>query len=264
MVTEKATRAPEQTTHVPGTPVDLDRLVAIKTLLAAEDDEAAQSLARFKGEAQALARLNHPNIVPIFEYDDRTEGFPFMVMEFVDGGTLRQKMDDDGMQAAKAVEYVRQILDGLSASHAIGVIHRDIKPSNILVTLHDGVPVPKVIDFGIAKATSQLRLTDRTLFTAFAQFIGTPAYMSPEQAEGGAVDTRSDLYSLGATLYHLLAGQPPFGGTTSLAVALAHVRDRHRPLPEVRGDLPERRHAPSLFGRIDADRYRIGPRNTCW
>ena len=133
-------------------------------------------------------------------------------MELVRGVKITEYCDQNNLATDERLDLFIQVCQAIQHAHQKGIIHRDIKPSNILVTLHDGVPVPKVIDFGIAKATDDQRLTDKTLFTAFEQFIGTPAYMSPEQAEmsGLDIDTRSDIYCLGVLLYELLTGKTPF------------------------------------------------------
>ena len=145
-------------------------------------------------------------------------GRPYFVMELVRGIQITDYCDQNNLSTEERLELFIQVCQAIQHAHQKGIIHRDIKPSNILVTLHDGVPVPKVIDFGIAKATGQ-RLTDKTLFTAFEQFIGTPAYMSPEQAEmsGLDIDTRSDIYCLGVLLYELLTGRTPFDAKELLA-----------------------------------------------
>ena len=145
-----------------------------------------------------------------------------------------------------------QVCQAIQHAHQKGIIHRDIKPSNILVTLHDGVPVPKVIDFGIAKATTDQRLTDKTLFTAFEQFIGTPAYMSPEQAEmsGLDIDTRSDIYSLGVLLYELLTGKTPFDAKELLASGLDAMRRTIREKEPVR---PRTQLQHAARGGVDDD-----------
>ena len=155
--------------------------------------------------------MDHPNIAKVLDAGATETGRPYFVMELVRGIKITDYCDQNHLPPRERLELFIQVCHAIQHAHQKGIIHRDIKPSNILVTLHDGVPVPKVIDFGIAKAT-QGRLTDQTLYTAFEQFIGTPAYMSPEQAEmsGLDIDTRSDIYSLGVLLYELLTGKTPF------------------------------------------------------
>jgi serine/threonine protein kinase len=185
------------------------REVALKIIKAGMDTR--EVIARFEAERQALALMEHPHIAKVFDAGATATGRPFFVMELVRGVPLTTYCDAQRLPTAARLELFIKVCHAVQHAHQKGVIHRDLKPSNILVTSHDGVPVPKVIDFGIAKATSA-RLTDRTLFTAFTQFIGTPAYMSPEQAEfsGLDLDTRSDIYSLGVLLYELLTGCTPF------------------------------------------------------
>ncbi len=199
------------------------RRVALKVIKLGMDTKAV--VARFEAERQALAMMDHPNIAKVLDAGSTDSGRPFFVMELVRGIPVTKYCDENGLETAKRLELFTQICHAIQHAHQKGIIHRDIKPSNVLVTLHDGLPVPKVIDFGIAKAT-QGRLTDRTLFTAFEQFIGTPAYMSPEQAEmsGLDVDTRSDIYSLGVLLYELLTGRPPFDPKTFATAGLDEVR----------------------------------------
>ncbi len=155
--------------------------------------------------------MDHPNIASVFDGGATETGRPYFVMELVQGVPITEFCDKNKLSAKERLELFIKVCRAIQHAHQKGIIHRDIKPSNVLVTLHDGVPVPKVIDFGIAKATNQ-RLTEKTLFTNFAQFIGTPAYMSPEQAEMTSldVDTRTDVYSLGVLLYELLTGTTPF------------------------------------------------------
>lgn len=205
---------------------DLDRSVAIKTLLPAEDAEGEEHLRRFKSEAQALARLAHQNIVRIYDYDDRTEDYPFIVMEFVEGGSLRQVLDPEHpMPPARAVELVRQVLAGLAATHRIGVIHRDIKPGNILMRGDQAL----IADFGIA------RIADKRS-TMVGTVIGTAHYMAPEQLLGGDIDHRADIWSTGVLLYQALTGRQPFDGANALTIMDAIRNTNPRPPSDVNPD----------------------------
>jgi len=199
------------------------RRVALKIIKLGMDTKAV--IARFEAERQALALMDHPNIARILDAGATDTGRPFFVMELVRGVPITQYCDENNLPTPARLALFTQVCHAIQHAHQKGIIHRDLKPSNILVTLHDGVPVPKVIDFGIAKAT-QGRLTDQTLFTAFEQFLGTPAYMSPEQAEmsGLDIDTRSDIYSLGVLLYELLTGRPPFDPKSLLQAGLDEIR----------------------------------------
>ena len=185
------------------------RRVALKIIKLGMDSR--QIVARFEAERQALAMMDHANIAKIFDADVTDTGRPYFVMELVRGIKITEYCDQNQLPTRERLRLFILVCQAIQHAHQKGIIHRDIKPSNILVTLHDGVPVPKVIDFGIAKATQQ-ELTDKTVFTQFQQFIGTPAYISPEQAEmsGLDIDTRADIYSLGVLLYELLVGQTPF------------------------------------------------------
>jgi serine/threonine protein kinase/WD40 repeat protein len=185
------------------------RRVALKIVKPGMDSR--QIVTRFEAERQALAMMEHANIAKIFDAGMTDNGRPFFVMELVRGIKITEYCDQKQLPTGERLSLFILVCHAIQHAHQKGIIHRDIKPSNILVTLHDGVPVPKVIDFGIAKATQQ-ELTDKTVFTQFQQFIGTPAYISPEQAEmsGLDIDTRADIYSLGVLLYELLVGQTPF------------------------------------------------------
>jgi WD40 repeat protein/serine/threonine protein kinase len=200
------------------------RRVALKVIKPGMDTR--QVIARFEAERQALAIMDHPNIAKVFDAGATDAGRPYFVMELVRGIRITDYCDQHQLAVPERLGLFIQVCQAIQHAHQKGIIHRDLKPSNILVTLHDGVPVPKVIDFGIAKATTGQRLTDKTLFTAFEQFIGTPAYMSPEQAEisGLDIDTRSDIYSLGVLLYELLTGSTPFGPKDLAASGLDALR----------------------------------------
>jgi serine/threonine protein kinase/tetratricopeptide (TPR) repeat protein len=182
-------------------------------------------IARFEAERQALALMDHPNIAKVLEAGATETGRPYFVMELVRGIKITDFCDQNKLPIQGRLQLFIQVCQAIQHAHQKGIIHRDIKPSNILVTLRDGVAMPNVIDFGIAKATQE-RLTDKTLFTAFQQFIGTPAYMSPEQAEMSelGIDTRSDIYSLGVLLYELLVGRTPFDSTTLMQSGLDEIR----------------------------------------
>jgi serine/threonine protein kinase len=185
------------------------RKVALKVLKPGMDTR--QVIARFEAERQALALMDHPNIAKVLEAGETPAGRPYFVMELVRGVSVIDYCDRHRLTTRQRLEIFVSICQAIQHAHLKGIIHRDIKPSNVLVTSHDGVPVVKVIDFGIAKALGQ-QLTDKTVCTGFAQLVGTPMYMSPEQAElsGLDIDTRSDIYSLGMLLYELLTGLTPF------------------------------------------------------
>lgn len=199
------------------------RRVALKIIKLGMDTRSV--IARFEAERQALAMMDHPNIARVLEAGATETGRPYFIMELVRGFKITEYCDANQLDTRQRLDLFLQVCQAIQHAHQKGIIHRDIKPSNILVTLHDGVPVPKVIDFGIAKAT-ETRLTEKTLFTAYAQVIGTPAYMSPEQAEmsGLDVDTRADIYSLGVLLYELLTGRTPFDAKQLLEVGFDGMR----------------------------------------
>ena len=186
------------------------RRVALKIIKLGMDTK--EVIARFEQERQALAMMDHPNIARVLDAGATPFGRPFFVMELVRGITITEYCDQANLSTAERLRLFISVCQAVQHAHQKGIIHRDLKPSNIMVTLHDGTAVPKVIDFGVAKAMQSQGLTELTLFTQFQQMIGTPLYMSPEQAEmsGLDIDTRSDIYSLGVLLYELLTGRTPF------------------------------------------------------
>ncbi len=198
------------------------RKVALKVLKPGLD--TAQVIGRFEAERQALALMDHPSLAKVFDGGATPTGRPYFVMELVKGVPITSYCDEAGLSPGQRCELFVQVCHAVQHAHQKGVIHRDLKPSNVLVTLHDGTPVPKVIDFGIAKATSG-ELTQRTVFTEFRQMLGTPEYMAPEQAElsGLGIDTRADVYSLGVLLYELLTGTRPFALKTLLEAGYAEM-----------------------------------------
>ncbi len=185
------------------------RKVALKIIKLGMDTR--QVIARFEAERQALAMMDHPSIAKVLDAGATETGRPYFVMELVQGVSITEYCDGNSLSTKDRLALFVQVCNAVQHAHQKGIIHRDIKPSNVMVTHHDGKPAPKVIDFGIAKATNQ-RLTEKTLFTRYAHLIGTPAYMSPEQAELSDldIDTRTDIYSLGVLLYELLTGTTPF------------------------------------------------------
>src|SRR5216683_935471 len=201
------------------------RRVALKIIRLGMDTESV--IARFEAERQALALMDHPNIAHVLDAGATDSGRPYFVMELVRGIKITDYCDQKSLTTLARLDLFIQVCEAVQHAHQKGVIHRDIKPSNILVTMSaEEKPLPKVIDFGIAKATTGQRLTDKTLFTAFEMLIGTPAYMSPEQAELTSmdVDTRSDIYSLGVLLYELLTSTTPFDTRELLKAGLDEVR----------------------------------------
>ncbi len=214
----------------------VQRKVALKIIKLGMDTR--QVVARFEQERQALALMDHPNIAKVLDAGATETGRPFFVMELVKGDPIVEYCDRNKLSIDERLEVFAQVCTAVQHAHTKGIIHRDIKPSNVLVSTQDGRPTCKVIDFGIAKATSA-RLTEKTLFTDHHQLIGTPEYMSPEQAEGSIdIDTRTDVYSLGVLLYELLTGTTPFSGGELRSAAYAEIqriiREVEPPIPSTR------------------------------
>jgi eukaryotic-like serine/threonine-protein kinase len=213
------------------------RQVALKIIKAGMDTR--EVIARFESERQALAVMDHPHIAKILDAGATLSGRPYFVMELVKGVPITEFCDRNHLPPEARLKLFIDVCHAIQHAHHKGIIHRDVKPGNVLVTLHDGVPVVKVIDFGVAKATIQ-RLTERTLFTAFGQMVGTPVYMSPEQAEmsGLDIDTRTDVYSLGVLLYELLTGTTPLDLQRLRAAGYAEmqrlIREEEPPTPSHR------------------------------
>ena len=213
------------------------RKVALKIIKPGMDTH--QVVVRFEAERQALALMDHPNIARVLDGGTTDSGRPYFVMDLVKGIPITQYCDEARLSPRERLELFIPVCQAIQHAHQKGIIHRDVKPSNVMVTLHDGKPVPKIIDFGVAKAIDQ-RLTERTLFTQYGAIIGTPEYMSPEQAElsGLDVDTRSDIYSLGVLLYELLTGTTPLERAklreAGYAEVLRRIKEEEPPKPSTR------------------------------
>ena len=233
--------------------IRLDRVVAVKTL---REDLARDATfqARFRREAQSAASLNHPSIVAVYDTGEDNMGaepVPFIVMEYVDGRTVRDLLHDDRrLLPERALEITDGVLRALDYSHRNGIVHRDIKPANVMLTRAGDI---KVMDFGIARAVSDAQAT----MTQTAQVIGTAQYLSPEQARGERVDARSDLYSAGCLMYELLTGRPPFTGDSPVAIAYQHVTENPVPPSRIDPEIPPWIDAIVLkaMAKNPADRY---------
>ena len=238
------------------------RKVALKVLKPGMDTR--QVIARFEAERQALALMDHPHIAKVLDAGATESGRPYFVMELVRGMPITEYCDAHQLTPRERLELFVPVCHAVQHAHQKGIIHRDIKPSNVLVTKHDGMPVVKVIDFGVAKALGQ-QLTDKTLFTGFAQMIGTPLYMSPEQAElsGLDIDTRTDIYSLGVLLYELLTGTTPFDKERLKSAAFDEIRrmirEEEPPKPSTRLSELSRSDLPSRTSDTEGAASRTGP-----
>ena len=236
------------------------RKVALKIIKPGMDSR--QVIARFEAERQALALMDHPNIAKVLDAGTTESGRPYFVMEFVKGVSLTEYCDQNRLTTRQRLELFGSVCLAVQHAHQKGIIHRDLKPSNVLVAVHDVTPVVKVIDFGVAKATGQ-QLTEKTLYTAVAQMVGTPQYMSPEQAGLSAldVDTRGDIYSLGVLLYELLTGSTPFESETLRKAAYDEmrriIREDEPPKPSTRLSTLEKGALSTLSERRGVDPRRL-------
>ena len=242
------------------------RRVALKVIKAGMDTRHV--VARFETEREALALMDHPSIATVFDAGETHSGRPYFVMEYVAGVPITDYCDRHNLRTRERLALFLQVCSAVQHAHQKGVIHRDLKPSNVLVTVVEGNPIPKVIDFGVAKATSR-RLTEKTLFTELGLLVGTPEYMSPEQAEmtGLDVDTRTDIYALGVLLYELIVGALPFDSVRLRRAGYAEIqriiREEEPARPSTRlsslgataSEVARRRHTdlPSLMRELRGD-----------
>jgi len=237
------------------------RRVAIK-LIRLDKGSSKSLISRFEAERQAIALMDHPNIAKLLDAGTTESGSPYFVMELVKGVPLTVYCDTHKLSIEQRLNLFMQLCSAIQHAHQKGIIHRDLKPSNILVENHDDKPVSKIIDFGLAKATTGLQLTDNTLFTGFGNIIGTPLYMSPEQANLSAIDidTRADIYALGTILYELLTGSTPITRDaikkTALDEMLKMIREQDAPTPSSRLSTSESR--PSIAANRDTEPERLG------
>jgi serine/threonine protein kinase len=237
------------------------RRVAVK-LIRVERGQSRTILSRFEAERQAIAVMDHPNIAKLLDAGTTTEGSPFFVMELVKGIPLNEYCDEHRLSIRDRLELFMQICSAVQHAHQKGIIHRDLKPTNILVENHDDKPVPRVIDFGLAKATSGMQLSEHTLFTAFGSVMGTPLYMAPEQANFSAVDvdTRADVYALGVILYELLTGTTPITRESMKKAALDEmlklIREQDAPAPSSRLSTSESK--PSIAANRQTEPQKLG------
>ena len=237
------------------------RRVAVK-LIRVERGQSRTILSRFEAERQAIAVMDHPHIAKLLDAGTTAEGSPFFVMELVKGIPLNDYCDEHKLSIRDRLQLFMQICSAVQHAHQKGIIHRDLKPTNILVENHDDKPVPKVIDFGLAKATSGLQLSEHTLFTAFGSVMGTPLYMAPEQANFSAVDidTRADVYALGVILYELLTGTTPITRESMKKAALDEmlklIREQDAPTPSSRLSTSESK--PSIAANRQMEPQKLG------
>jgi serine/threonine protein kinase len=234
------------------------RKVALKIVKSGLDSK--QVIARFEAERQALALMNHPNVAKVLDAGETPDGRPYFAMEYVKGVPITDHCDRQRLSTEERLQLFMQVCEGVQHAHYNGIIHRDIKPSNILVTIENGKAAPKIIDFGVAKATAQ-RLTERTLFTELGQLVGTPEYMSPEQAEmtPQGIDVRTDVYSLGVVLYELLVGALPFDPKELRRAGFDEIRRK------IREDQPSKPSArvstAGIASTASAENRRTNPRS---